>query len=85
MCGSVPVCNLPPLERHRPLRDGEHAVFYPVEPGGLTQAVITALADKQRLASMSGAAREFVLVNHTPKAIASYIVQEALATAERKR
>lgn len=85
VCGSVPVCNLPPLERHRPMRDGEHAVFYPVEPGGLTQAVVAALADKQRLAGMAVAARVFVLENHTPKAIASYIVEEALMAAGGKR
>lgn len=85
MCGSVPVCNLPSLERHRPMQDGEHAVFYTVEPGGLTQAVVAALADRQRLTRMAEAARAFVLANHTPKAIASYIVEEALATAERKR
>ncbi len=85
MCGSIPVCNLPPLERHRPMRDGEHAVFYPVEPGGLTQAVVAALANKERLGVMAQAARAFVLANHTPSAIATYIVEEALAAAGAKR
>lgn len=83
VCGSVPVCNLSPLERHQPLRDGEHAVFYPVEPGGLTQAVTTALADKARLARMADAGRAFVLAHHTPATLGAYVVQETLATAGR--
>lgn len=81
MCGSVPVCNLSPLERHRPLRAGEHAIFYSVEPGGLTEAVVAALADKQRLRVMADAAREFVIANHTPQTLGAYIVEEALTAA----
>ena len=83
VCGSVPVCNVSPLERHQPLREGEHAFYYPVEPGGLTQVVISALADKTRLGKMAQSGREFVLANHTPSALANYIVKEALASAVR--
>ena len=85
VCGSVPVCNLPPLERHRPLVDGEHAVFYPVEPGGLTRSVVEALADKPRLTRMAEAGRNFVMANHTPQALGAYIVETALAAASGER
>jgi hypothetical protein len=78
-CGSVPVCNLSPLERHSPLRANQHAVFYPVEPGGLTDAVVAALADKPKLQRMADDGRAFVAAHHTPAALARYIVQETIA------
>lgn len=77
-CGSVPVCNFPQIERHRPLQDGQHAIYYGVEPGGLSDCMKTALLDKGRLQRMAAAARAHVLAHHTPKALASYIVNETL-------
>lgn len=83
-CGSVPLCNLSPLERHAPLNDGEHAVYYPVEPGGLTQAVLHALADKSKLQRMAQSAHTFVAQHHTPPALARYIVTETLSPASAR-
>lgn len=80
-CGSVPVCNLSPLERHAPLRADAHAIFYPVEPGGLTAAVLSALADKPKLERMAHDGRAFVAAHHTSAALARYIVDETLALA----
>lgn len=74
-CLTVPVLNMPTIERHRPLREGEHAVFYSVEPGGLTRAVEAALADKERLKRIAVAARAHVLAHHTTTAIAAFIIE----------
>ncbi|MGH6767766.1 MAG: glycosyltransferase family protein [Xanthobacteraceae bacterium] len=83
ICGSVPVVNRQTVERHRPLRDGEHCFYYDVEPGGLTRTIETALADRDRLMAMSAAAREFVLANHTLAALARYVAETTLASAGR--
>jgi hypothetical protein len=77
-CGSVPLINVPTIERHRPLLNGEHALYYDPEPGGLSRAVRSALADKPRLAQMAAAAKGHVLANHTPDALARYVRDEAL-------
>ena len=77
-CGSVPLINAPTIERHAPLLQGVHAVYYDPEPGGLTQAVTAALADKTRLMSMAEAARAHVLARHTPAALATHMVNTAL-------
>jgi hypothetical protein len=82
-CGSVPVFNLPTIERHQPLRHGEHAVAYEPMPGELTMTVTAALADKARLQRIAEAGRAHVLAHHTPAALAAYIVNETLATARR--
>jgi glycosyltransferase involved in cell wall biosynthesis len=77
-CGSVPVINQPTIERSRPLRHGEHAIFYDVEAGGLTRAIVTALADKAWLADMARAGRAHVLACHTPRAIAEDVIATVL-------
>jgi hypothetical protein len=78
LCGSVPLMNWPTIERYQPLRDGEHAVYYDNEPGGLTRAVVAALADRPRLGTIANAARAHVQAHHTPRAIAHYVLQTAL-------
>ncbi len=79
-CRSVPLINYPPTERHAPLRQGEHALFYDPSPGGLTRAVLAALADKPKLLRMAEVARAHVLAHHTPEAIAEMMVSRAMAT-----
>lgn len=78
-CRSVPLINYPMTERHAPLRENEHALFYDPSPGGLTRAVLAALADKPKLLEMAGAACAHVLANHTPEAIAEMMVSKAMA------
>ena len=78
-CGSVPLINQPWVDRHAPLIAGEQALYYDVEPGGLTRAVTAALADKPALARMAAAARAHVMAHHTPAALARYVVDAARA------
>ena len=75
-CGSVPVINLPTIRRHQPLIDGEHALFYEPEPGGLTKAALAALADKPGLTRIAELGREHVLAHHTPTAISRHMADE---------
>jgi hypothetical protein len=77
-CGSVPMINLPTIERHAPLVAGEHALYYDPRPGGLTQAVLDALAHKPRLTTIAKSGRDHVMAHHTPAAIARYVVETAL-------
>ncbi len=76
-CGSVPLINQPSIDRHAPLIGGEHALYYDPEPGGLTRAVRAALADKAALARIAEAGQAHVLANHTPQALARYVVMTA--------
>jgi hypothetical protein len=81
-CGSVPMINVPSIERYAPLAAGEHALYYEVEPGGLTRAILRALADKPALKGIAERGRQFVLAHHTPSAIARYVVETAKATGD---
>jgi hypothetical protein len=80
-CGSVPLINHPPLERHAPLLAGEHALYYDAEPGGLTRAVVTALADGDALGRIAAAGQTHVMAHHTPTALARHVVQSAASSA----
>jgi hypothetical protein len=77
-CTSVPLINQPIIERHRPLLDGVHALYYDPEPGRLTAAIETALADKDRLQGIARAGKAHVLAHHTMTAIARYVVETTL-------
>lgn len=81
--GSVPLISRQTIERHQPLNDGEHAVYYDLEPGALARAVQRALENRERLLAMAQAARQHVLRYHTSAALARYVVQSALAAAGR--
>jgi len=81
LCGSVPLTNRPVIEQYRPLAEGEHALYYDVEPGGLSHAIKSALADKNRLLAMADASRAYVLQHHSRKAIARYVVETTLQRA----
>ena len=76
---SIPVMNHPTIFRHAPLREGEHAFYYDVEPGGLERAVVSALADKDRLRRMALAARDHAFAHHVIKAYCEHILRTALA------
>jgi glycosyltransferase involved in cell wall biosynthesis len=82
MCGSVPLINHPTIERYQPLIGGKHAVYYDVEPGGLTRAVLEALADRERLSAMARTAKAFVQTHHTRTAVVDYVLQTTLARAQ---
>ncbi len=76
-CGSVPLINLPTIERHRPLIAGEHALYHAPEPGGLTRALCEALTDKPALTRIAKAGQAHVMAHHTPTALATYVVESA--------
>jgi hypothetical protein len=80
-CGAVPLINRPTIERYQPLVDGVHALFYDPEPGQLTQTIVTALDDKDRLQAIARQGRTHVLAHHTPVAISRHIVESTLAAA----
>jgi hypothetical protein len=80
-CCSVPVISAPTIERHAPLMDGEHAIYYDIEPGGLTHAVVAALADRERLKRMAKAGREYVLGHRTRRAIVDHVIRTVLKPA----
>jgi hypothetical protein len=77
-CGAVPLINLPTIERHAPLIHGEHALYYAPEPGGLTRAITEGLLDKPALTRMANAGQAHVMAHHTPRALATYVVETAL-------
>jgi hypothetical protein len=81
VCGSVPILNRPTVERYKPLRDGEHCFHYDVEQGNLTETITQALLDRGRLGQMARNAREFVLAEHTPAALARHIAETSLDAA----
>lgn len=82
-CGSVPMIGQPVNERYAPLLAGEHAIYYDIEPGGLTRAARAALGNKERLRDMALAAARHVRAHHTTQAIGRHIVEETLAAANR--
>jgi glycosyltransferase involved in cell wall biosynthesis len=78
VCGSVPVINMPTIERYKPLEHGRHCFLYPLEENGLADTVLEALHDKDRLKKMAQAAREHVLQFHTHTALCRHIIDVAL-------
>jgi hypothetical protein len=78
LAGSVPLMNTPTIERHFPLMQGVHALYYDVEGDGLTRTVMEALRDRPRLEQMGRAAREYASRHHTLGANCRHIVSTVL-------
>jgi hypothetical protein len=78
LAGSVPLINYPTIQRHQPLLDDVHCIFYPVEGDGLCRRAEAALADKPKLRRMSAAARAHVLNFHTNGRLGDYLVTETM-------
>jgi glycosyltransferase involved in cell wall biosynthesis len=76
--GTVALSNYPTIYRDKPFREGEHCLFYSPEPGELTLAIKSALADRHRLRRMGKAAREHFFQNHTERARAERIAVMAV-------
>jgi hypothetical protein len=77
-CLAVPVINYPTITRHQPLEDGVHAVYYAPEGDGLSCAIETALADKERLRRIAIAGRAHVRANHAGPAFCERVLRVAL-------
>jgi Glycosyl transferases group 1 len=85
LAGSVPLIQSPTINRYAPLMDDEHAIYYYVESDHLAVRVRQALQNRQRLAGMGQAARQYVLKWHTHEALSRYVIEESKRTlAERK-
>ncbi|MEO8270643.1 MAG: glycosyltransferase [Aureliella sp.] len=63
MCWSVPLMNHATIERHMPMRHGDHAFYYHPDTDDLVKIVQSALADRDGLIKMAAAARAHVM-NH---------------------
>lgn len=81
-CASVPVINYPSIQRYQPLEDGNHCLYYPPEPGGLSGTILSALQDKAKLAAMGERARDHVTRFHRREAIGRYMIDSCLSTSE---
>jgi hypothetical protein len=64
MVWSVPLINYPTIERHQPLREGEHCLYHRPEVGGLTDAIHAALRDPNALVKIAEQGRAHVLQYH---------------------
>jgi glycosyltransferase involved in cell wall biosynthesis len=83
LAGSVPLVSRQTIERHAPLIDGEHCIYYDVEPGQLAQTVRRVLQNKEQLSRMAKAARRHALQHHTPQALAQHVVNSTLSAARQ--
>ncbi len=79
--GSVPLISRQTIERHKPLVENEHCIYYDVEVGQLTETVQHSLRNRDRLLKIGAAARDHVLQHHTPCALAHHVVQATLSAA----
>ena len=77
-CLAVPLINYPTITRYRPLEDGVHAIYYAPEGTGLSRAVETALADKDKLKEMAIAGRSHVRANHVGQAFCERVLRSIL-------
>ncbi len=76
LAGAVPLVN-----RARPavvtdLRDGEHAVLYDDEPGGLVRAAVRALENREELAARGRRLREWVVGTHSAPAVGQELLRQ---------
>ncbi len=79
--GAVPVINEPPAGRLRPYEDEVECFYYQAAGEGLTDVLISALADKARLTAMAARAHARVLGHYTRAAL---VADMQAAIAARK-
>jgi len=77
LCLSVPVLSPPGIDRHFPLLEHVHAIYYPAEGSGLRDAIVGALCDKPLLETMGRAARAHVLRYHTHLKVVDHMLRTA--------
>ena len=71
--GAVPVLQYPTIQRHAPLVDGVHALYYGVEEYHMHEVLSRALTDRERLLKMGRAAQSHVGLRHTHAALSESI------------
>jgi glycosyltransferase involved in cell wall biosynthesis len=85
LAGSVPLINQPRILRDHPLEEGVHALYYAPDGEDLRRAVVSALADKERLARMAEAARAHVVAHHTFEALCARVIEQSGVVARDQR
>ncbi len=85
LAGSVPLISRQTIERHMPLIDDEHCIYYDVEAGQLARTVQHALQDRDHLITLAKAAHDYVMQHHTPRALAYHVAETTLRAASQSR
>jgi hypothetical protein len=80
-CLAVPVMNYPTIFRHRPLEAGVHAIYYAPEDDGLSNAVLTALLDKEKLRMIAKAGCAHVRANHAGSVFCERVLNMTVGTS----
>jgi glycosyltransferase involved in cell wall biosynthesis len=84
-CLAVPVINYPTIIRRKPLEHGRHAIYYAPDGDDLSNAIIKALKDKERLKQMALAGREHVQTHHAGPAFCDAVIETAVHLAKTVR
>lgn len=79
---AVPLINYPTIHRWQPLIDGEHCLFYPPEPGGLSAAIRAALREPEKLRLIAAQGKEHILRHHRHSQLARHVLDVAGLLAE---
>ena len=74
MLYSVPLINMPTIERVWPFVSGEHCIYYRPEKGGLTEAIESALRDREALLRIAEQGRAYILQHHTRSQLVRHIL-----------
>ena len=74
MLHSVPLINTPTIERVWPFVSGLHCLYYRPEKGGLTEAIESALRDRDALLRIAEQGRAYILQHHTRSNLVRYIL-----------
>lgn len=81
--GAVPVLQYPTIQRHAPLLDGVHAIYYGVEGEHLYHVLKAYLDQPERLEQMGQAVRAHVAQHHGFGALARHIVRVGTETTSQ--
>jgi hypothetical protein len=71
---SVPLINMPTIERLWPLLSGVHCLYYRPEKGGLTEAIESALRDREALLRIAEQGRAHILQHHTRSQLVRHVL-----------
>jgi len=74
MLHAVPLINTPIIERVWPFVSGVHCLYYRPEKGGLTEAIGSALQDRDALLRIAEQGRAHILQHHTRSQLVRYIL-----------
>ncbi len=76
MAHSVPLINLPTIEHLHPFRQGEYCLYYRPESGGLSEAVESALKDRDTLVKIAEQGRAYILQHHTRSQLVRHVLRK---------